>query len=239
MRTTDKNIERSENGERSVAAAGVLPSSVVVVRVEDVMIPVETEESHPVMRPPAHAAEQEREANTNAARDEAEYETRAPARAKRTATDLLVDLESSVQSLTHRIEQVHSFSLAANNKLTHTDEQLRLEGALPMLEVIMRAHDSLFNRVQAAESGEREPDPYLNDIVAALESDLLHQGIEVVRPHPGDEPDVRWMTLSGNIAKPFWRPADRVAKVLACGCIRREAGGGMKILRRARVLIYR
>ncbi len=157
---------------------------------------------------------------------------------KKSAAEVIAEMRDSVNGLRVQFEDMGDFVRKCRDRLLKQADEYRLDGMKPMLESMMLMHDLLFRQAQAMEAGEVDPDHFVLNLLKALEAEFNTHNIEVIRPQPGDEPELNIMKMIGTAKCPFWRKSDRVARVHSCGFALRAESATM-VVRKAEVTVYR
>ena len=159
-------------------------------------------------------------------------------------------IRSSIDSLQRFLMDSTDLLSKSNTALTVSSEALSESSSVfsslekeatfslrkPLVESLMQIHDLVFRQTRAMEAGERSPDAFLVNLFKTIEGNLDENGIDIIRPEPGDEQKLDVMTLLEAEKCPFWRKDGRVAKIFRCGFRDREME---LIIRKAEVTVYR
>ena len=147
-------------------------------------------------------------------------------------------LDRSIADLADRVDEVSEFAVKAKDALFTKAEHVKIAARQPLLESLFRIHDALFTRVQAMETGHEQPEPFAMGLLDSIEGELGRNGVEILRPQPGDEPSWDVMEAIGSRKKPFWRRTGAVAAVHRCGFA--ECRGRRRtVLRKAEIDAYK
>ena len=193
---------------------------------------------------PARTGDDDREEVAGAAADaesstaETEAEAKQPEKPKKSAGEVIAELRDSVEAMREQFNDMEKLVSVCKKKLVKEADAYRLEGMKPLLESLMLIHDLVFRHAQAMEAGDVSPDSFVLNLLQTIEAELAGENIEVIRPQPGDEPDLTVMKAIGTAKCPFYRKVDRVARVHSCGFAIRMEGSAL-ILRKAEITIYR
>ncbi len=157
---------------------------------------------------------------------------------RRSPADAFDELKQVLRDSCGDVSEIGAFVRACRDKLLRGADEFRYEGMRAVLESLLRLHDRLYRQVTAMESGEHQPDTFVISLFETLETELRVNGVEVIRPHSGDEVDLAVMTTIGVAPCPFWRKPGRIAKVESCGFML-NMDSTSALLRKAEVTVLR
>ena len=158
--------------------------------------------------------------------------------AKRSPADAFMDLTTAVRGLRGDVDEVGSFVRKCKDMLLRQADEYRFEGMQAVLASMMRLHELIFRQVISMEAGNTRPDAFTINLFETIEAELETHGVEIIRPHPGDEINLEVMTTIGTASCPFWRKPGKVAQVFSCGFFS-GTDSSRRVLRKAEVTVYR
>lgn len=162
-----------------------------------------------------------------------------PSPPKKSAGKALGELKSDVARMELKLDDVSEFVQLAKNKLCRQAEEYINEGKLKVLESMFELHDMLFSRVMAIEAGSLEPDNFSIELFKQIQWIIQKHGVDIIIPQPGDPFDMNYMESLRAVPAKFWRPPGTVANVEKCGYSMQITEIEEKVLRTARVTVYR
>ncbi|MBN1803884.1 MAG: nucleotide exchange factor GrpE [Sedimentisphaerales bacterium] len=158
---------------------------------------------------------------------------------KKAAGEVFQELKSVVLGMDYKLDEVSRFVHLAKDKLVRQSDEYINKGKMNVLESIFELHDRLFCRVMAMEAGSLEPDSFSIELLKHIQDILSTHGIDVIIPQPGDRFDMNYMESLRAVPAKFWRLPDTVANVEKCGYSQQITETEEKVLRPARVNVYR
>jgi len=162
-----------------------------------------------------------------------------PTSPKKAAGEVFQELKNVVVSMDFKLEEVSQFVHLAKDKLVRQSDEYINEGMMKVIESMFELHDMLFSRVMAMEAGILEPDSFSIELLGYIQEKLKKHGINVIIPQPGESFDINYMESLKAVPARFWRLPDTVANVEKCGYSQQITEIEEKILRPARVNVYR
>ena len=157
---------------------------------------------------------------------------------KKTATDAIKEMRDSVERLSGHIIRISEFTESCREESGYDKDKVQRKGASEILESFARVLDLVFGQVQAIQSGNRKPDPFILNLLENMKGELASHSIEVVCPQPGEEVDPAIMTTIGVEKCPFWRRPGRVAYLNKPGLVIIRDNELTSVIRKAEVQVY-
>ncbi|MFC1739322.1 hypothetical protein ACFL1G_09780 [Planctomycetota bacterium] len=162
-----------------------------------------------------------------------------PSDPKKAAGEVFQELKNVVVGMDIKLDEIQKFVHLAKDKLVCQSDEYVNEGKMKVLESMFELHDMLFRRVMAMEAGSHEPDSFSIELLEYIQEILKKHGIDVIIPQPGERFDVNCMESLRAVPARFWRSPDTVANVEKCGYSMQITETEEKVLRSARVNVYR
>ena len=162
-----------------------------------------------------------------------------PSSPKKAAGEVFQELKNIVVGMDYKLDEVGRFVHLAKDKLDRRAEEYVNEGKMKVLESIFELHDMLFRRVMAMEADSLTPDSFSIELLEYIQETLKKHGIDVIIPQPGERFDMNCMESLRAVPARFWRAPDTVANVEKCGYSQQITETEEKVLRPARVNVYR
>lgn len=158
---------------------------------------------------------------------------------KKGAGEAFLELKSAVMGMDLKLDEISRFLYVAKDKLIRQADACVLDGKMQVLESFFELHDTLFRRVMAMEAGSMEPDRFSIELLEYMKELLGRHGVDVIIPQPGDPFDMMFMESIRAAPARFWRIPGTVANVEKCGYVMQDSDAKDKLLRPARVVVYR
>ncbi len=158
---------------------------------------------------------------------------------KKAAGEVFMELKQVVLGMDYKMDEINRFVHLAKDKLVRQESDYIRQGKMDVLESFFELHDLLFRRVKAMEAAVVEPDNFNIELLKFVREILAKHDIDVIEPQPGEVFDMNYMESFKAEPARFWRVPDTIAHVDKCGYIEQVSEIEEKVLRPARVTVYR